>query len=206
VHRSADCDLRRQEVALHLLRRQKVGAINALRITAGTLRGRRIAVPPRDVRPTSERARQAFFNIVADRIAGAAFLDLFAGTGVFAFEAVSRGASSAVAVDASRSSVAAIQRFAKEWNANVKGVVSDVFTWLRTLPSDPCTVVYADPPYDFGRYDELLEALGTAPFAPNVLIAVEHRRNTDLASETNSLTRIRRAEYGEVRISMYARR
>ena len=50
-----------------------------IRITAGTLRGRRIAVPRDLVRPTSERARQAFFNIVGARIHGARFLDLFAG-------------------------------------------------------------------------------------------------------------------------------
>jgi len=156
------------------------------------------------VRPTSERARQAFFNIISGRIVDAVFLDLFSGSGVFAFEAVSRGAASAVAVDSSRSNVAAIQRFAKEWNANVTGVVSDALTWLRTMARAQFTVVYADPPYDFGRYDDLLAALDEAHFASDALIAIEHRRNTDLASETKNLTRIRCAEYGEVRISIYA--
>jgi 16S rRNA G966 N2-methylase RsmD len=87
----------------------------------------------------------------------------------------------------------------------VNAVVSDAFAYLRAVHNEQCTLVYADPPYDFGRYDDLLDALGTAAFAPDALVAVEHRRNTDLASETNSLTRIRRAEYGEVRISMYWR-
>jgi 16S rRNA (guanine966-N2)-methyltransferase len=69
-----------------------------LRITTGSLRGRKIPLPP-DTRPTSERARQAFFNILGERIEGASFLDLFAGSGAFAFEALSRGASRASAID-----------------------------------------------------------------------------------------------------------
>src|SRR5512132_123847 len=73
-----------------------------IRVTAGTLRGRRVPVPKDDVRPTSERARQAFFNIVGPRINGARFLDLFAGSGIFSFEAISRGAKESVAVDSSR--------------------------------------------------------------------------------------------------------
>jgi len=82
--------------------------VATLRVTAGTLRGRRIPVPAGDVRPTSERARQAFFNIVGERIEGARFLDLFAGSGIFAFEAVSRGAESATAVERDRRAVEAI--------------------------------------------------------------------------------------------------
>src|SRR5216684_3889558 len=68
--------------------------MSTLRVTAGTLRGRRILVPPRDVRPTSERARQAFFNIIGQRIDGAHFLDLFAGSGIFSFDGVRLAAGS----------------------------------------------------------------------------------------------------------------
>src|SRR5690349_5982849 len=96
-----------------------------LRITSGTLRGRRIDIPKTDVRPTSERARQAFFNIVRERVDGARFLDLFAGTGIFAFEAISRGAQSAVAMDASRAQVAAIEKNARTLNVPVRAILSD---------------------------------------------------------------------------------
>jgi 16S rRNA G966 N2-methylase RsmD len=82
-------------------------------------------------------------------------------------------------------------------------MLADVLSALRTVHCAPCTVVYADPPYDFGRYDDLLAALDVLPFK-DALVAIEHRRKTDLASETKHLRFLRRAEYGEVWISMYA--
>src|SRR4051794_18210443 len=148
-----------------------------LRVTAGTLRGRRVPVPPRDVRPTSERARQAYFNIVQERIAGTRFLDLFAGSGIFSLEAVSRGAASSTAVEENRKYAAAIEALAKEWRANVAVMAADVF---RSLPKlGTFDLVYADPPYDFGRYEELVEALRPV----GALTAVEHRRGVDLPGD-----------------------
>ena len=135
------------------------------------------------------------------RIAGAHFLDLFAGSGVFSFEAVSRGAAEATAIDSSKKNVAAIEKLAKEWNAPVKAILADV---LATGNWQPATVVYADPPYDFAQYDALLDKIDQMPLSQDALIAIEHRRKTDLASETKHLRFVRRAEYGEVWISMYA--
>src|ERR1700737_3072624 len=101
-----------------------------LRITTGTLRGRKIPLPPR-TRPTSERARQAFFNIIGDGIEGAAFLDLFAGSGAFAFEALSRGAASAVAIDESQHNIEAIERLAQSWGGRLTAVCSDVLSGIK---------------------------------------------------------------------------
>jgi 16S rRNA (guanine966-N2)-methyltransferase len=201
VHRAAHGRLHRQTLPVQLLHREKVGPINALRITAGTLRGRRIPVPPHDVRPTSERARQAFFNIVGPRIVGASFLDLFAGSGIFSFEAISRGAGEATAIDSSKKNIAAIEKLATEWRVPVKTRLADV---LATVNWQPATLVYADPPYDFANYAALLDVIDTIPLKDDALIAIEHRRKTDLASETKHLRFLRRAEYGEVWISMYA--
>ena len=63
-----------------------------------------------------------------------------------------------------------------------------------------------EQPYDFARYDDLLAVLDGLSLAPDALVAVEHRRKTELASETKHLRLLRRAEYGEVWISMYARK
>ena len=176
----------------------------SLRITAGTLRGRKIPVPPEEVRPTSERARQAYFNIVADRISGARFLDLFAGSGVFSFEAVSRGAASAVAVDASRRNCAAIDRLAADWNVQVKAIPSDVLAGMPRLGTAVFDLVYADPPYDWGKHGPLLAAIdASAPLAPDALVAIEHRRKSEVAGETKRLRFVRKAEYGEVWISFF---
>ncbi len=166
-----------------------------IRITSGSLRGRRLSVPPRDVRPTSERARMAYFNIAGERIRGARFLDLFAGSGAFAFEAISRGAEEAIAVDASRKQIAEIDSKAKEWNVAVKGVVADALTYR---PQGEVDLVYADPPYDFARYDELIAVIDRINPA---LAAVEHRAKTHLAPPGF----IRTAEYGEVWITFFGR-
>ena len=171
-----------------------------LRVTAGSLRGRRVPVPPREVRPTSERARQAFFNIVGDRIAGAAFLDLFAGSGIFSFEAISRGAASSVAIDNSRRNSEAIAELAKQWNANITTMTSDAVTGIARLGDRVFDLAYADPPYDYAQYDELLQAIdGHAAF-----VGIEHRRRHEpFTIEPAKLRRVRRVEYGEVWITLF---
>jgi len=171
----------------------------SLRITGGTLRGRRVPVPPREVRPTSERARQAYFNIVGPRIDGAHFLDLFAGSGVFALEALSRGAASATVIEKSRRQCQAISELAAELGVSVTAIAGDAVSSLaRTGTFD---LVYADPPYDYDGYDELLAAL-PPHLAEGALVAVEHRRNTRPFTD-GALREVRRAEYGEVWMTFF---
>ena len=178
----------------------------SLRVTAGTLRGRRIAVPPRDVRPTSERARQAYFNIVGARIEGARFLDLFAGSGIFSFEAVSRGAASSTAMEENKKHAGAIEALAKQWKAEVTVIARDVFKALPRLEGQ-FDLVYADPPYEFGRYDELMEAIGPV-VGPDTLVAVECRTGfspSEWAKARPTLVPVRTVEYGEVSITFLTR-
>ncbi len=176
-----------------------------IRITAGTLRGRRIPVPPEDVRPTSERARQAFFNIVAERIHGARFLDLFAGSGIFSFEAFSRGAKECVAIDVSRKHTFAIDKAAKALQAPIRTVTGDVLTGIKRLGGDVFDVIYADPPYAWAQYDDLLMNIDqNVSLGDGAVVAIEHRRRTEpFAATPAKLQFSRRAEYGEVWISFF---
>lgn len=169
------------------------------------MRGRKVNVPPRDVRPTSERARQAFFNIVGERIAGARFLDLFAGSGIFSFEALSRGAASATAIDASRQNVAAIAKNAGSFGVDVRTIAADALAGIKRLPGEVFDVIYADPPYDYDGYDDLLMTIDRhLTLAPGAIVAIEHRRNTEPITATpTTLARMRRAEYGEVWIDFF---
>lgn len=157
-------------------------------------------LPRGEVRPTSERARQAYFDIIGDRIHGARFLDLFAGSGIFSFEALSRGAASATAVDSSKQNLAAIAKHAEAFGVAVKTMPGDA----TAPPGGEFDLVYADPPYDFGRYDDLVLGLDGMKLAPGGVVAVEHRRHTSpFTVEPKRLAFWRRAEYGEVWMTFF---
>jgi 16S rRNA (guanine(966)-N(2))-methyltransferase RsmD len=146
-----------------------------------------------------------FFNIAGRRIDGARFLDLFAGSGAFSFEAVSRGALSATAIEQDRKSVATITRLAEEWDVPVTATASDVFAAIPRLGRAPFDVVYADPPYSFGRYDELLAAIDRdLPLGDDAIVAIEYqRRKEPFTIKTTRLKPARRAEYGEVWMTLF---
>ena len=119
-----------------------------IRIVAGEYRGRRLGVGP-GVRPTTERAREALFSILGDRVRGARVLDAAAGSGALGFEALSRGADSAVFVEADR-------RVAKALEANVTlvgagdravVVVRPVAAFLRIDRPSGFDLVFFDPPW-----------------------------------------------------------
>lgn len=138
-----------------------------MRIVAGSLGGRRIAVPPgRSTRPTSDRVREAVFAMLGD-LDGERVLDLFAGSGALGLEALSRGAASATFVERDPRAAAVIRRNIYDLGlADAQAVVvqAPVAAALRTARErgDAYDLLFADPPYRLapvlGR--ELMEALG----------------------------------------------
>src|SRR5215468_963287 len=107
-----------------------------MRIIAGSLKGRRLKSPSWEgLRPTSDRLRETLFNVLAPRVEGARVLDVFAGTGALGFEAMSRGASHVVFVEAERRATAAIAATAKDWGVEADYTIhaGDAVEWLRRL-------------------------------------------------------------------------
>jgi 16S rRNA (guanine966-N2)-methyltransferase len=116
-----------------------------LRITGGELGGRRIRVPRGDVRPTTERVREAIFSILGD-VAGARVLDLFCGSGALAIEALSRGAAEATLVD-KRPATARRNLEALGLAERARTVRSDAARFLRRAEASSFDLVLCDPPY-----------------------------------------------------------
>lgn len=125
-----------------------------------------VAPPGRGTRPTSDRAREATFSMLDSQCAleGSHVWDLFCGSGALGIEALSRGAERAIFVDQGRSAVAATRaNLAKlgYTRAQATVVTADALSWARSqLPGAVRPdLVFADPPYVWGRWDALLEAL-----------------------------------------------
>jgi 16S rRNA (guanine(966)-N(2))-methyltransferase RsmD len=127
-----------------------------IRIVAGALRGRRLAVGP-GVRPTTERAREALFSILGERVRDARALDAAAGSGAVGFEALSRGAREVVFVEADRRVARVLQENAASTGLETRAVihVRTVATFLRVDRPSPFDVVFFDPPWADPVVDEL---------------------------------------------------
>jgi 16S rRNA (guanine966-N2)-methyltransferase len=177
-----------------------------VRVSGGELRGRSVSVPG-EARPTEGRVREALFSIWRERVDGGRVLDLFAGSGVVAIEAASRGALSVVAVEMAPRSVAVLEQ-------NVRRTAMEGVVAVRrgTLPADlallaaegPFDLVYADPPYRYPDYAELLAAVEPL-LAADGEVAVEHTSRRELPAEVGDLVRVDVRRYGESALSFYRR-
>ena len=129
-----------------------------MRITGGTLRGRTLRAPRGDrVRPTSDRVREALFAMLVTEIAGASFLDLYAGSGVVGLEAVSRGAAPVVWVEGDREVVRTTRaNVAKLAGVGARVVSATIEEWLpRGGAGSRFEIAFADPPYAETRNEGL---------------------------------------------------
>jgi 16S rRNA (guanine(966)-N(2))-methyltransferase RsmD len=182
-----------------------------LRISGGALRGRAVAVPP-GARPTEGRVREALFSIWGERVRGASFLDLFAGSGAVGIEAASRGARRVLCVEEDPRAV----RTLRENVDALGGAVGEGTIAARRLPlprglaflveaSEPAfDLIFADPPYVFTAYERLIEEL--APLlAAGGEAAVEHSARAPLPERVGALARTGERRYGETALSFYGR-
>ena len=180
-----------------------------MRIIAGVYKSRILKAPAGiKTRPTSDRLRETLFNVLAPRIQGARFLDLYAGTGAVGLEALSRGAAEVSFVEAAASAAkfirANIAALGITFSLNIE--ITDVAAFLRKAAAAKRTfnLIFLDPPYDeMKEYESTLRAL-SAVMAANALVIAEHRKKDKLADEYGSLTRTRLLEQGDATLSFYS--
>ena len=148
------------------------------RIIAGEHRGRRLEVPAgQSVRPTAERLREALFSILQNQtppLAGAHFLDLFAGSGAVGLEALSRGAARLTAIEADRAAAATLERNLEKLGeaGRCRLLVGDATRLGRAI--EPASIVYLDPPYRSGLAPlALLSLQAQGWLGPASLVVVE---------------------------------
>ncbi|MDR2722303.1 MAG: 16S rRNA (guanine(966)-N(2))-methyltransferase RsmD [Cellulomonadaceae bacterium] len=182
------------------------------RIIAGSAGGRTLAVPPKGTRPTSDRVREAIFSRLdhLDVIAGGRVLDLYAGSGALGLEALSRGASAAVLVDAARNAVEVMRKnvAALGVSGSVTVVADDAGRYVAGLIAAPqglqgFDLVFLDPPYDVTNeaLGDVLAAL-TAPglLAADAVVVVERSTRTPNCAWPDGLEEFARKDYGETRV------
>ena len=185
-----------------------------LRIIGGTARGRRIQGPRQPgLRPTADRVRQVIFDILGQRFEGGEVLDLYAGTGALALEALSRGATRARLVDSSPEALELCLE-----NATTLGFTDRAFTLRHRLPAGlgqldlrPVDLLFADPPYDAPTAcNEVLHWLAASGIlSPGGVAILEHSRRISLDTQIAGPHPLQQSDqrlFGDTEVSFYARK
>ena len=184
-----------------------------MRIIGGEYRGRTLKMPKgTEVRPTQDRVREAIFNIIRERVPGSSVLDLYAGSGAFGIEALSRGAHLSVFVDNNdnciktiKSNLSALDKMAQSSEVlklNAVGAISGFGKANRKFD-----IIFLDPPYyeEFAR-NSLLKIDACDILSPQSLVIVEHFKKDIMPEKTGNLFLFRQRKYGDTVISFYRKR
>ncbi|MFB1026831.1 MAG: 16S rRNA (guanine(966)-N(2))-methyltransferase RsmD [Flavobacteriaceae bacterium] len=176
-----------------------------MRIISGTFKARRIMAPKKlPVRPTTDMAKEALFNILNHRyhFHDISFLDLFAGTGNISYEFASRGTESIIAVDQNFHCTKFIGKTAEEFEMPIQVIKAEVFGFLEKT-KQPQTIIFADPPYEL-EHEKFLKIIELV-FENQLLekegvLIIEHSKQTDL-SESPHFSEVK--GYGGNRFSFF---
>ena len=185
-----------------------------LRVISGSARGKRLEVPKGNIRPLSERAREALFNILAPRIAESDFLDLFAGSGAVGIEALSRGARISIFAEMDKKSVpviwANLENAGFSDRAEVYALPVSQALKILNKKSAKFDIIFLGAPYGSPSLNEALKVIGTAPASrmagllkPSAVVIAEHRSKQNLEAQIGELLMFRQERYGDTMFSFY---
>ncbi|MEQ9188465.1 MAG: RsmD family RNA methyltransferase [Cryomorphaceae bacterium] len=175
-----------------------------MRIVSGTLRGRRIIAPNKlPARPTTDFAKESLFNILHHEISWptTTVIDLFAGIGSITLEALSRGAECVWSIDSHAPTVRWLSGITKELRLEDRSriVRGDALKWFRSY-TGKAGLVFADPPYDFAYYAELIDAVTSHSTFNQGLFVLEHRKGLSFSEHPNFADQ---RTYGEVSFTFF---
>lgn len=181
--------------------------MGVVRIVGGALRGRRVSVPDRGVRPTSERAREAIFDILGPGlVSGARVLDLYAGTGALGIEALSRGARSADFLEKSPEVATRLALNLKKLGFGDEARVHVADLDRAVLPprlGGPWRLLFLDPPYGGDAGPRWVETIArSSVVAPGGILVYERRKGTGTPSPS-AFTLATERTYGEATVAFY---
>jgi len=183
-----------------------------MRIIAGKYKGRNISMP-KDIRPTSNKARESIFNVFAGKVQDASVLDLFAGSGAIGIEAISRDASSVVFCDKYQSSIKVIEKNLKILTPQdikkTEVMTKDALGAIKSLHNrdERFDIVFLDPPYYKSwirkclKYISIYDILTHSGF-----IIVEHFKKDKINFQEESFILMRQLTYGDTIISTLRKR
>ena len=187
-----------------------------MRITGGAVRGHTLKGPRpehRGLRPTTDRVREAVFSILADKVMGANVLDLFAGTGAYGLEALSRGAASVIFVDRDRKALEILSHNllhcfpdapARAFQIDLSRSTSIARLQARLPADSPFDLIFLDPPYEKKLAKRMLEMVEDSELiSGNATILVEEKKDQPLPEKLNRLTLQDSRCYGETSIRLY---
>jgi len=182
-----------------------------MRITGGQARGRLLArVKGSLIRPTSDRVREAIFDLIGHQLEGECVLDLFAGTGSLGLEALSRGASKALFVDYSSKAIQIIRKNIElcGFAHSSKIVRRDLRKGLparEPFVNDIFQLIFMDPPYRKGMIPIMMKSLGTSSFlSSGSLLIVESSKDENPLSSIGSFLIEDSRAYGDTRITIFS--
>jgi 16S rRNA (guanine966-N2)-methyltransferase len=171
-----------------------------MRVIGGEFRSRILkSLHGHDIRPTPDRLRETLFDILAPRIEGTVFADLYAGTGAVGIEALSRGASRAIFVEQSRAAVNIIRENLRSLGIESRAQVRHGRATAVEIEAD---IVFIDPPYRLEQeYERTLAILGEKP---PPLVIVQHAARFVLADKYGALQRTRLLKQGDNALSFFS--